>query len=88
MIELAWRVKPEVDKQLLQNHLDIMQKRSGLVDNFAVRLPVLVYEYIRDEGINAEFTRLPDNTSPGMVWVRVRKLKPEKSHPACSNNHF
>lgn len=81
MIELVWKVIPEVNKHLLQLHLDIMQKRSSITNTFAIQLPIAVFNYIEAVGINAEFYKLNDNAMPGMIWTYVRKIKPHESTP-------
>lgn len=75
MVELVWKVIPEVDEHLLKLHLDIMQKRSSVTDIFAIQLPIAVFDYINAVGINAEFCKLQDEAITGMIWVHVRKIK-------------
>lgn len=75
MIELSWG-KKQVDKTLLQTYLDRLEQRSICCgDVFLILMPIDIYRYIAEKGINAKLTALFDITDapPNMVWVRVEK---------------
>ena len=75
MIELPWKKEPPVDKKLLELYIDRMVSRSKRFDVFAILMPVSIFTYIKYEGINARFTKLPDPVGTDTVWVKVTKFK-------------
>lgn len=75
MIELPWRVRPNVDKRLLKIHLNRITTKSGTSKAFTIQIPISVFDYIKDEGINAEIIELA--RSNGVVTIRVIELKSE-----------
>lgn len=86
MIELPWKEKLTVNKTMLDMHINTMIRRSESGDVFAILLPVSIYEYIKNEGINAELTELPDySTAPGVIWIKVKKIKAHKDAPLLSD---
>ena len=79
MIALTWRKEPIISKELLERYVSSMNKQALSADEFAILMPIAVYEYIKHIGINADLTELSLNNVPtiGMIWIRVMKLKEE-----------
>lgn len=75
MIELSWNDVQPIDRHILRTYVDTMIRRSELSNVFAILMPLTIYIYIRDNGINAELEELPDFAGPDMVWIKVSKIR-------------
>lgn len=82
MIILTWRAKPKINTTLLQIYLNKIETRSQQGnDMFVILLPIDIYDYIVEKGINARLTILTSVTEvpTNKVWVQVEKTKGDKS---------
>lgn len=75
MIELPWKDKQTIDRNVLRVYVDTMVRRSEMSNMFAILMPVAVYEHIKNMGINAELVELPETAGPDMIWLTVNKVR-------------